>query len=81
LFVHEGNTLYLLPVPGSVTNWYKNLLPNSTLKISISNSARGQPIADSGKVNYVVRKFKSKYGNRDAKKYYPKKDAAVEVLQ
>ncbi len=24
-FVHEGNTLYLLPVQGSDTNWYKNM--------------------------------------------------------
>jgi hypothetical protein len=25
-FVHEDNTLYLLPVQGSGTNWYKNML-------------------------------------------------------
>jgi hypothetical protein len=25
-FVHENNTLYLLPVQGSETNWYKNML-------------------------------------------------------
>jgi hypothetical protein len=35
-FVHEDNTLYLLPVQGSDTNWYKNLLVNPTLKISIN---------------------------------------------
>jgi len=33
MFVHEGNTLYLLPVQGSDTNWYKNLLVDPTLKI------------------------------------------------
>jgi hypothetical protein len=33
-FVHEGNTLYLLPVQGSDTNWYKNFLANQKLKIS-----------------------------------------------
>ena len=35
-FVHEGNTLYLLPVQGFDTKWYKNLLVNPTLKISIN---------------------------------------------
>jgi hypothetical protein len=35
-FVHENNTLYLLPVQGSETNWYKNMLNNSTIKISIN---------------------------------------------
>ena len=86
-FVHEGNTLYLLPVQGSDTNWYKNFLADSTLKISVSNnrsggeelSARGQPITASSKVNDVVSKFKSKYGEGDVKKYYPKTDVAVEI--
>ncbi|MFL6423294.1 MAG: nitroreductase/quinone reductase family protein, partial [Nitrososphaeraceae archaeon] len=35
-FVHESNTLYLLPVQGSDTNWYKNLLVDPTLKISVN---------------------------------------------
>jgi hypothetical protein len=35
-FVHEGSTLYLLPVQGSDTNWHKNLLVNPMLKISIN---------------------------------------------
>jgi len=37
-FVHESNTLYLLPNYGSDTNWYKNFLANPTLKISVSGS-------------------------------------------
>ena len=62
-FVHEGNMLYLLPVQGSDTNWYKNLLANPTLKISINGveaSAEGKPITDSNRVDDIVRKFKSK---------------------
>ena len=84
-FVHEGNTVYLLPVRGSETNWYKNLLVDSTLKISVNGggeeipAARGQPITDSNRVNDIVKKFKSKYGEGDVKKYYPKTDVAVEV--
>jgi hypothetical protein len=71
-FVHEHNTLYLLPNYGSDTNWYKNFLANQTLKVSVSGeeiSARGWD---------VVSKFSSKYG--DVRKYYPKPDVAVEFL-
>ena len=81
-FVHEGSTLYLLPVQGSNTNWYKNLLVDRTLKISVNGaeiSERGKPIIDSNSVDDIVRKFRSKYGEGDVKKYYPKTDVAVEV--
>ena len=86
-FVYEGNTLYLLPVQGSDTNWYKNFLANPTLKISVTGQRvdeeeiqlRGKSITDNSKVESVVRKFKSKYGQGDVKKYYPKVDVAVEV--
>ena len=81
-FVHKGNTLYLLPVQGSDTNWYNNFLANQTLKISVSGEeipARGKPITDSNRVDQIVGKFKSKYGQGDVKKYYPKHDVAVEV--
>ncbi|HKG70245.1 MAG TPA: DUF2255 family protein [Nitrososphaeraceae archaeon] len=82
-FVHEDNTLYLLPVQGSDTNWYKNLLVEPTLKISVNGGeeipVRGKPITDGNRVDDIVRKFKSKYGEGDVKKYYPKVDVAVEV--
>jgi len=80
--VHEGKTLYLLPVQGSDTNWYKNLLVDPTLKISANGveiSERGRRITDSNRVDDIVRKFRSKYGEGDVKKYYPKTDVAVEV--
>src|SRR5919202_2258549 len=74
-FVHEGNTLYLLPVQGSDTNWYKNLLADPTLKISVNGleiSARGKRITDSNRVDDVIRKFRSKYREGEVKKYYTK---------
>ena len=81
-FVHEGNTLYLLPNYGSDTNWYKNLLVNPSLKISVNGgeiSTRGEPISDSNTVDDILDKFRSKYGEADVKKYYPKPNVAVEV--
>ena len=81
-FVHEGNTLYLVPNYGSDTNWYKNLLVDPTLKISANGveiSERSRHITDSKGVDNIVRKFRSKYGEGDVRKYYPKTDVAVEV--
>jgi hypothetical protein len=73
-FVHEGNTLYLIPVQGSDTNWYKNLLVNPTLKISVNGvetPTRGKLIEDSIRVNDI---------EGEVKKYYTKFDVAVEVM-
>jgi hypothetical protein len=81
-FVHEGNTLYLLPVQGSDTNWYKNLLVERTLKIYVNGaeiSESGKSITDSNSIDDIVKKFRSKYGEQDVKKYYPKTDVAVVV--
>ena len=66
-------------------NSYKNILNNSTIKISI-NAINGmqitktaKPITDSNKVKDIVDKFKSKYGSSEVKKYYTKLNVAVEV--
>jgi len=59
-FVYEGNTLYLLPVQGSETNWYKNLLADPALKISVDTlerTLRGRPVTDRKRVDEIVRKF------------------------
>ncbi len=82
-FVHEGNTLYLLPVQGSETKWYKNLLVDPTLKISVNGveiSVGGKRMTDSDRVDDVIQKFRSKYGEGEVKKYYSKFDVTVEVL-
>jgi hypothetical protein len=82
-FAYEGSMLYLLPVQGSDTKWYKNLLCDPMVKISVNHGieilARGQPITDSNGVGEVIKKFKSKYGEGDIKKYYTKLNVAVEV--
>jgi hypothetical protein len=42
-------------------------------------SANSRPITDKNRVADVVRKFNSRYGEGEVKKYYTKFDAAVEV--
>jgi len=80
-FTHEGNTVYLLPNHGPDTEWYKNLLADSMLKISVNGveiPAKGKLITDGNGVDGVVKRFKSKYGG-DVKRYYTNFDVAVEV--
>src|ERR1700690_737911 len=66
-FVLDKNKdkLYLLPVQGSDTQWYKNVLKNSSIRID----ARGAdaalqvvPITDAKQVSSVIEMFRAKYG-------------------
>jgi deazaflavin-dependent oxidoreductase (nitroreductase family) len=79
-FVAEGDTLYLLPVHGSETQWYKNVLKNPTIRIDARGAEAGfqaKPTTDAKVVKSVVEKFREKYGAADVKKYYSKFDVAV----
>jgi deazaflavin-dependent oxidoreductase (nitroreductase family) len=82
-FVLKGSDeLYLLPVQGSDTQWYKNVLNNSKIRISAREEEaefRAKPITDAKAVKSVVEAFRAKYGAEDVKKYYSKFDAAVQV--
>jgi deazaflavin-dependent oxidoreductase (nitroreductase family) len=79
-FVYEDNQLYLLPVKGSDTQWYKNVLANPRMTIT-ARKAEGDfsavPITAESEVSEVVEKFRGKYGADDVKKYYSKFDVAV----
>jgi deazaflavin-dependent oxidoreductase (nitroreductase family) len=81
-FALEGNNLYLLPVQGSDTQWYKNVLKNPSIRISARGEEAGfraAPVTDAKAVKTVVEKFREKYGAKDVKKYYSKFDVAVVV--
>jgi deazaflavin-dependent oxidoreductase (nitroreductase family) len=80
-FVAEGDTLYLLPVHGSDTQWYKNVLKSPTIRIDARGAEaefRPKPITKSDSVKSVIEKFREKYGAGDVKKYYSKFDVVVE---
>ena len=81
-FVLEGEKLYLLPVQGSDTQWYKNVLQNPSIRIDargVEAGFRATPMTDAKAVKSVVEKFREKYGAKDVKKYYSKFDVAVVV--
>ena len=79
-FVFEDPTLYLLPVQGSATQWYKNVLKNPKILIDARGTEaelKAVPTADPKQVSAVVEKFREKYGAGDVKKYYSGLDVAV----
>ncbi len=81
-FVLEDNKLYLLPVKGSDTQWYKNVLQNPSIRIDARGAEaefRAIPITEAKAVKSVIEKFREKYGAGDVKKYYSKFDVAVSV--
>ena len=76
----EGDTLYLLPVQGSDTQRYRNVIKNPSISIDARGAEaefRTVPITDAKMVQSVVEKFREKYGTKDVKKYYSKFDVAV----
>ena len=79
-FALEDDKLYLLPVQGSDTQWYKNVLKKPTIRIDVRGAEaelKAIPITDATQVKSVVEKFREKYGAKDVKKYYSKFDVAV----
>jgi deazaflavin-dependent oxidoreductase (nitroreductase family) len=79
-FVAEDDKLYLLPVKGSDTQWYKNVLKKLSIRIEAGGAEaelKVAPVADAKQVSSVVEKFRAKYGAGDVQKYYSKFDVAV----
>ena len=79
----DKDKFYLLPVQGSDTQWYKNVLKNASIRITAGNAEaelKAIPLTDATKVSSVVEKFRTKYGAGDVKKYYSKFDVAVLAL-
>jgi hypothetical protein len=81
-FVLEQDKLYLLPVQGSETQWYENLMRNPWIQLSTKSAAeefQATLVTDPKIVSSVAEKFRQKYGAADVKKYYSKLNVAVEI--
>jgi len=78
-FVADDEKLYLLPVHGSNTQWYQNVLKNPSIQIHAGNmKAEFQvvPVTPPQQVSSVVEKFRAKYGDSGIK-LYSRLDVAV----
>jgi deazaflavin-dependent oxidoreductase (nitroreductase family) len=83
-FVLDGLKLCLLPVSGSDTQWYKNVLKNPAIGINAGSAEaefKAVPVTDAKQVSPVVEKFRSKYGDSGVKLYSKLNVAVVIQLQ
>ena len=81
-FVLRGGKLYLLPVRGSQSDWYRNLRKTPTIRLAAGqaeHTSSATPVTDPAEVEIVVEAFRGKYGAHDVQAYYPVTDVAVEV--
>jgi deazaflavin-dependent oxidoreductase (nitroreductase family) len=82
-FVVTGKNIFLIPVSGSDSRWYQNVLANPQVTLAADDgvkwTAAAKPISDPAKVHEVVEMFWRKYGTSDIEQYYKKTDVAVTV--
>jgi deazaflavin-dependent oxidoreductase (nitroreductase family) len=82
-FVLRGTELLLLPVTGTDSQWYRNVLVNPQVKISASQltfNGNLRVITEKRRIEEVIELFRGKYGPSDVKKYYPKPNVAASLL-
>jgi len=78
-FVLEAGTLYLLPVRGSDTQWYKNVLKKPAIQIEAGRAEaelKVVSVTDAKEVTPVIERFRTKYGESGIR-LYKKLDVAV----
>lgn len=81
-FVKDDGNVYLLPVKGSDSDWYKNVRASLELRLTADGASitdAPTPITNPARVREVVEKFRAKYGPDQIAAYYPKTDVALEV--
>jgi hypothetical protein len=81
-YVQQAGKLYLIPVTGAETQWYKNVLQTPAVGLAADDVQLGAiatPVTDPGVVARVVESFRAKYGAGDVARYYPHPDVAVEI--
>lgn len=81
-FSLEEKTLWLLPVHGSRTQWYRNVLKDPTITVRAGRhtlTAAVRPRTERTAVQRVLGQFRKKYSAKDVARYYDNSDVVVEV--
>jgi len=79
-FVLRDKELLLLPVTGTNSQWYQNILRNPQVQIrSSQQTLNGQlrAITQKKQVDEVIELFNGKYGASEIRKYYPNPNVAA----
>jgi len=80
-FVVDRTTVYLLPVYGTDTKWYKHVTINPEIELSVDGKkvrAQTRSLLDAQQLTDVTDRFRSKYGQLEM--YYRKLDVAIAVM-
>ncbi len=81
-FVRHDDTLYLMPITGAESNWYRNVVQTPIIHISVGDTEHATDatlITDPQQVRRVFDDFGAKYGTEKVKKFYPKPEVAVQA--
>jgi deazaflavin-dependent oxidoreductase (nitroreductase family) len=81
-YVRQDQRLFLLPVTGSQSQWYKNVVKTPAIRLTAGASdfaANAVPLTEPDTVRQIVDRFRAKYGAGDVAQYYPNPNVAVEV--
>ena len=81
-FVEEGDRLLLMPIHGTATNWYRNIVKTPEVRLATNGAelqVTARPIEDADAVSEAVGRFGEKYGADRVSEYYPNENAFVEV--
>jgi deazaflavin-dependent oxidoreductase (nitroreductase family) len=81
-FVRQGGTLYLVPVTGTDSQWYRNVLATPAIRLAAAGTQYATdavPVRNAGNVAQILDAFRAKYGAQDVASYYPNPNAAVEI--
>ncbi|MGR6317502.1 nitroreductase/quinone reductase family protein [Micromonospora soli] len=81
-FVQEEDSVFLVPVTGSNSEWYKNVRRTPMIQLAANGTALSSSataITDADRVSHVVAMFRDKYGADQVEAFYPRRDVAVQV--
>ncbi len=77
----EGK-LFLLPMHGTSSVWFKNLVKKPDIQISLGEkhiSVQANPTNDIDRVREVTEEFRQKYGTDQVRRYYDNLNVVVEI--
>ena len=81
-FVSDDRAIWLLPVYGSKTQWYRNLIKDRGIAVqagSEQQDLRAKLVKSAGVVSSVIRQFREKYTPEEIKRWYTGLDVAVQI--
>ncbi|HZW57522.1 MAG TPA: nitroreductase/quinone reductase family protein [Nitrososphaerales archaeon] len=83
-FVLDGGEkkVELVPVKGSDSNWFKDLVKDPRIELSVDDTSiasKATLVRDPNQAKKILDKLRAKYKSEWSESYYTKRDVSVEV--